>query len=354
MAGAGTADVTRPPIREVAPLHTVLPVVFAICAAFSNAVATVLQRKAALTVPASQGLRAGLIADLLHRPVWLAGILAVIGAAVCQALALATGPLTIVQPLFVLELPLTLIVASLLMHRRLPGKGWLAVTVVVAGLAVALAAASPAGNRTHVALDGWIPALAVCAGAVVALTVAGRPPPGGAARAGRRAPAPDQIGARGWGGARFPHTRARPPRPAPPRARAACLGAATAISYAVTAALMKAATHILDEQGLVGFLTAWQTYAFAATGVCALFLLENAMQAGPLVASQPALTLGDALVSFALGITLYEETIRSGWWLLPQLFGVALIAAGVFALARIPFTQSLVAPDEERETAAAP
>jgi drug/metabolite transporter (DMT)-like permease len=241
----------------------------------------------------------------------------VIGAAVCQALALATGPLTIVQPLFVLELPLTLIVASLLMHRHLPATGWLAVAVVVAGLAVALAAASPAGNRTHVALDRWIPALAVCAGAVVALALAALRRPEG-------------------------------------RARAACLGAATAISYAVTAALMKAAMHILDEQGLVGFLTAWQTYAFAATGVCALFLLENALQAGPLVASQPALTLGDALVSLALGIILYEETVRSGWWLLPQLFGVALIAAGVLALARIPFTQSLVAPDEERESAAAP
>ncbi|WP_345665969.1 DMT family transporter [Streptomyces venetus] len=298
-------------------MHTVLPVVFAVCAAFSNAVATVLQRKAALTVPRSQGFRAGLMLDLLRRPVWLAGILAVIGAAVCQALALATGPLTIVQPLFVLELPLTLIVASLLMHRRLPGSGWLAVTVVVAGLAVALAAASPAGNRTHVELDRWIPALAVCAGAVAGLIVAALRRPEG-------------------------------------RARAACLGAATAISYAVTAALMKTATHVLDEQGLVGFFTAWQTYGFALTGVCALFLLENAMQAGPLVASQPALTLGDATVSLALGITLYEEKIRSGWWVLPELFGVALIAAGVIALARIPLTQSLVAPDEERQTAAAP
>jgi hypothetical protein len=297
MAGGGTAGVTRPPIREVATLPTVLPVALAVCAALSNAVATVLQRKAALTVPRSQGLRAGLIADLLRRPVWLAGILAVIGAAVCQALALATGPLTIVQ--------------------RLPRTGWLAVTVVVAGLAVALAAASPAGNRTHVELDRWIPALAVCAGAVAGLAVAALRRPEG-------------------------------------RARAACLGAATAISYAVTAALMKAATHILDEQGLVGFLTAWQTYAFAATGVCALFLLENAMQAGPLVASQPALTLGDAMVSLALGITLYEETVRTGWWLLPQLFGVALIAAGVLALSRIPFTQSLVAPDEERRTAGVP
>ncbi|KDN74239.1 DMT family transporter [Streptomyces olindensis] len=298
-------------------MHTLLPVVFAVCAAFSNAVATVLQRKAALTVPRSEGFRAGLMLDLLRRPVWLAGIIAVIGAAVCQALALATGPLTIVQPLFVLELPLTLVVASLLMHRRLPGTGWLAVTVVVAGLAIALAAASPTGNRTHVELDRWIPALTVCAGAVVGLALAAVRRPEG-------------------------------------RARAACLGAATAISYAVTAALMKAATHILDDQGILAFLTAWQTYAFAATGVCALFLLENAMQAGPLVASQPALTLGDALVSLALGILLYEETVRSGWWLLPQLFGVALIAAGVLALARIPLTQSLVAPDEERRPAEAP
>ncbi|CAM5362427.1 DMT family transporter [Streptomyces chartreusis] len=297
----------------MATLNITLSVVFALCAASSNAVATVLQRKAALTVPQSQGFRAGLILDLLRQPVWLAGILAVIAAAVCQALALVTGPLTIVQPLFVLELPLTLIVASLLMRRHLARNGWLAVAVVVAGLGVALAAASPTGNRTHVELDRWIPALAVCAGVVATLALAAFRRPEG-------------------------------------RARAAFLGAATAISYAVTAALMKASTHILDEQGLVAFFSAWQTYGFAATGVCALLLLEHAMQAGPLVASQPALTLGDALVSLALGITLYEEHVRSGWWLLPQLFGVALIAAGVLALSRIPLTRSLVAPDEESRT----
>lgn len=259
-------------------------------------------------MPRSEGFRAGLMLDLLRRPVWLAGILAVIAAGVCQALALATGPLTIVQPLFVLELPLTLVVASLLMHRHLPRTGWLAVAVVVGGLVVALASAAPTGNRTHVALDRWIPALAVCVGAVVVLALAGLKRPEG-------------------------------------RTRAACLGGATAISYALTAALMKASMHILDDQGIAAFFSAWQTYGFAAAGVCALFLLENAMQAGPLVASQPALTLGDAAVSLALGITLYEEEIRSGWWLLPQLCGVALIAAGVLALSRIPLTRSVVAPD---------
>ncbi|MER7465830.1 DMT family transporter [Streptomyces sp. NPDC097981] len=278
-------------------MGVVLPVLFALFAALSNALATVLQRRAALTVPQSEGFRFGLVLDLLRRPVWIAGILAVIAAGVGQAAALATGALVLVQPLFVLELPLALLIASLVTRRRLPGALWLAVAGVVAGLGVALAAASPAGNRTHVPVDRWIPALAVCASVVAALAVAGlRRPPG--------------------------------------RARAGCLGAATAVCYALTAALMKHSVYVLTDGGIGAFLTAWQTYAFGATGICAVLLLEHAMQGGPLVASQPALTLGDASVSVALGVVLYEEHLRAGWWVLPQLLGVALICMGVLALAR--------------------
>ncbi len=97
---------------------------------------------------------------------------------------------------------------------------------------------------------------------------------------------------------------------------------------------MKSSVHVLDDHGVGGFLTSWETYAFGAAGVCALLLLEHAMQGGPLVASQPALTLGDACVSIALGVVLYEEHLRSGWWLLPQLLGVGVVCAGVLALAR--------------------
>ncbi|MGW7454260.1 DMT family transporter [Streptomyces sp. NPDC054787] len=274
-----------------------LPVLFALFAAFSNALATVLQRRAALTVPQSDGFRFSLVLDLLRRPLWLGGILAVIAAGAAQAAALATGALALVQPLFVLELPLALLIASLLARQRLPGALWLAVAAVVAGLGITLVAASPAGNRTDVPAARWWVALAACAVAVAALAAAGlRRPPG--------------------------------------RSRAGCLGAATAVCYALTAALMKSAVHVLDDEGLGGFLTTWETYAFAASGICALLLLEHAMQGGPLVASQPALTLGDAGVSIALGVILYEEHLRSDWWLLPQLLGVALICAGVLALAR--------------------
>lgn len=153
------------------------------------------------------------------------------------------------------------------------------------------------GNRTDVPAERWVVALAASAFAVAALAVTGlRLPPG--------------------------------------RARAGCLGAATAVCYALTAALMKSAVHVLDDSGFVAFLTTWETYAFGATGICALLLLEHAMQGGPLVASQPALTLGDASISIALGVVLYEEHLRSGWWLLPQLLGIALICAAVLALAR--------------------
>ncbi|MGA5884824.1 DMT family transporter [Streptomyces cellulosae] len=288
-----------------------LPVLFALGAALSNALATVLQRKAALTVPKSEGLRLGLILDLLRRPVWLAGIATVITAGVCQAVALATGPITIVQPLFVLELPLALVVAAALLQGRLSRAGWLAVGTVVVGLGIVLFAASPAGNRTQVPMTHWIPALAVCVAAIAALVVAALRRPEG-------------------------------------RGRAACFGLATAISYAMTAALMKTSMHTLDDGGVTAFFTTWQTYGFALFGVCALFFLENAMQSGPLVASQPALTLGDACVSLALGITVYEEYVRTGWWLIPQLLGAALIAAGVLALSRLPLARALATEETEQ------
>jgi hypothetical protein len=135
------------------------------------------------------------------------------------------------------------------------------------------------------------------------------------------------------------HTALR--RPAG-RARAACFAAAAAIGYALTAALIKDATDAWRTGGATGFFLAWQTYAFAAAGVCALFLLQNAVQSGPLVASQPALTLGDALVSLSLGVTLYGEEVRTGWWLIPEVMGVALILYGAVLLARIPLAQVLV------------
>ncbi|MFF4763437.1 hypothetical protein [Streptomyces sp. NPDC001292] len=174
---------------------------------------------------------------------------------------------------------------------------WLSVVLIFAGLAVSLFSAAPSGGRDQVPGLWWAPTLAILGGAGVTLVLTGL---------------------------RRPHGLAR----------AASLAAAAAVGNALTAALVKSAMAILSEEGAAGFFLAWQTYGFVLAGTLSVFLLGYAMQAGPLIASQPALTLGDAVVSFFLGVTLYGESPRHGPWVAPALLGVALFSYGVFALSR--------------------
>ncbi|WP_053709623.1 DMT family transporter [Streptomyces sp. NRRL B-3648] len=290
-----------------------LAAVFAVAGAASNAVGTAFQRKAAST-SSHGGLR--LLADLVRQPFWVIGMAGVICAALFQSLALVNGPLALVQPLFILELPFALLVAAPLMHRRLPPWGWWGVGGCVAGLAVLLVAAAPHGGTAHAPLARWIPALCLCVGLMAAaVLLAGR---------GR-----------------------------PPARRAALLAAASATGNALTAALLKSASGTFADDGFAAFLRSWQTYGFALAGVASVLLLENALQAGPLAAAQPALTIGDAVVSLSLGITLFDERIRTGWWLVPEACGALLIVGGVLVLSRaVQRITVLPVPAEEQHSTA--
>ncbi|MYV54908.1 DMT family transporter [Streptomyces sp. SID3212] len=284
-----------------------ISVLFAVLTAISNGSASVLQRRAASTVPDSDALHLSLIRHLLRQRVWLAGIGLVIVAAVCQAIALATGAIAVVQPIFVIELPVTLLIASYVFRSRLPGTAWLGVAAVTVGLALGLGSASPGGGSETVDGLSWIPALTITLAFEMVLI--------GAAQRVRG------------------------------NARAALFGLAAAVGYALTAALLKdAVSRIEDGSGVVALLSAWQLYATAAAGIGSLFLLQNALQAGSLVASQPMLTLGDALISITYGVTLFGENVRTGWWLIPELIGVALITAGCVELARSPLASGTAPP----------
>ncbi|WP_328718625.1 DMT family transporter [Streptomyces sp. NBC_00247] len=276
-----------------------ISVLFAVLTALSNGAASVLQRRAAVNVPDSAAMRLSLFGHLLRQKVWLGGIALVIVAAVCQAVALATGPIAVVQPIFVIELPSTLLLAGFVMRVRVPRQVWYGVAAVTTGLALGMASAAPGGGHDTVVGTVWVVALLVTGAFEAALIVA--------ALASRR------------------------------NVRAALLGLAAACGYALTAALMKDAMGRLDGSGgVTRLLAAWQLYATAAAGVGALYLLQNALQAGTLVAVQPMLTLGDALISVLYGVTLFGETLRTGWWLLPELVAVALIGVGCLELSRSP------------------
>ncbi|MEU8693763.1 DMT family transporter [Streptomyces sp. NPDC048665] len=291
----------------------VLAAAFAVAGAASNAVGTAFQRKAASTSRRS-GIR--LLAELARQPFWVIGMAGVVCAALFQSLALVNGPLALVQPLFILELPFALLVAAPLMHKRMPRSGWWGVGGCVAGLAVLLIAAAPHGATDHAPLTRWIPALSVCVGGMAAAVL---------------------LAGRG-------HAPAR---------RAALFAAASATGNALTAALLKSASGTFADHGFAAFLRAWQTYGFALAGVASVILLENALQAGPLVAAQPALTIGDAMVSLTLGMTLFDERIRLGWWLVPEACGALLIVAGVVVLSRaVQNITTVPVAAEQRQTAA--
>ncbi|HEV3382999.1 MAG TPA: DMT family transporter [Trebonia sp.] len=274
-------------------------VLFALLTAASNATASVLQRKAAKQVPPSHAMHLSLLKDLIRRRIWLAGIAMVMAAALFQAAALATGPIALVQPIFIIELPVTLLLATLANHdfqgmRRLPWRS-IALTTTALGAGLAIAAPSGAGDKAQ--NNSWVIALiATACFEVVLITMA--------------------LGTRG-------------------EPRAALLGLAAACGYALTAALMKNAMADLDVS-VKQFFASWHLYATAVAGVGALFLLQNALQAGSLVASQPMLTVGDALISISYGVTLYGEEIRVGWWLLPQIIALIAIIAGCVHIAKSP------------------
>ncbi|HEY0786272.1 MAG TPA: DMT family transporter, partial [Acidobacteriaceae bacterium] len=237
------------PVHPVG-VHTMLCVFFALLTASSNACAAVLQRKAAAQVPSEESMHFSLIADLVRRKVWLAGIGMVIVASVAQAAALATGPIALVQPIFIIELPVTLVLAALANHNRAALKRlpWAAIGLTTAALGVGLALAQPTGAISTAQDTSWVLVLIATAAFEAVLIIL-------------------SLGLKG-------------------EPRAALLGLAAACGYALTAALMKNAVSDLDN-GAVRFFTSWHIYGVAVVGVGSLFLLQNALQAGSLVASQP-------------------------------------------------------------------
>jgi drug/metabolite transporter (DMT)-like permease len=272
------------------------PVVYllAVGAALCNALASVLQRRAA--APAGRLAPLALIGYLVQRPSWLLGVGAMLGGFAFQASALDRGSLAVVQPVLVSELLFVFVIVSLESRARVGPAQWLGAVVAAGGLAAFLDAADVRPGPGEPDTIAWAFTGAAVAGTVVVLAVA----------AGRR------EGAR----------------------RAALLGSATAVLFAFTAALTKA-TVLELRGGLIHVLASWDPYGLALVGSAALFVEAQALQSGPLTASQPAFTLVDPLVSIGIGIALFGDRLETG----PvaeclEVAGLIALAVGVVVLTR--------------------
>ncbi|GAA0321460.1 DMT family transporter [Actinoallomurus spadix] len=274
-----------------------ISVVFALLAAASNALASVLQRHAARAAPEEEAFRLALIMDLVRRPDWLGGIVALMFGFLFQAAALTTGELSLVQPILVTELPITMLLLAGLFRIRLGTESWRAVAALTVGLAALLASAAPSPGHRHPDRIEWAVATLVTLGLAAYLVSVAKVTRGAS--------------------------------------RAALLGVASGLGFAFTAALMKEATKVLPA-GPVALLTSWAVWAMVAAGLGSLFLLQNALHSGTLVAVQPALNVSDPVSSIAYGVGLFGEEIRLGGWVVLELLGVGLLLYGSRLLAQSP------------------
>jgi drug/metabolite transporter (DMT)-like permease len=285
-----------------------LTYVLAVLGACANATSSVLQRKANRQAPKRQNLSLKLIWSLAHEPVWFGGVLAVIAGFLLQAAALGNGQLSVVEPILVVELPFTLILASRVFRIRLHRREWGSAAAMTVGLAGMLYALSPAGGRPQsVPWYAWVIGIGINLAFVAALVAWGRRGPAG----------------------RGPHTGQSS------GLQAAVLAVAAGAAFGLTAALIKGMTSAFSR-GFGALFTSWQLYAMIVAGVLAMFLLQSAMNAGRLVAAQPGLTLSDPIVSILWGVLVFHEQVRGGVYIIPAIIGGLVMASAVVALAGSP------------------
>ena len=266
--------------------------VLALAAALANAVTSILQRMGVEDAPEDATLRLSLMTHALRRGVWLIGFAVMVGSFLCQAVALHLGDLSQVQPILTTELLLLVLILATWFRFRITSREWLGAFAAAGGLAGFLIAAQPTAGASAPTNLSWLIAGSIC-GAVVVVTVL----------LALRGP-------RWW--------------------RAAMFGAAGAVGFAFTAALIKSVGDVVAGDWTQMF-EHWQTYALAACGLASVFLAQNAFHAGPIAASQTALVMVDPLASLAIGIGLFGDNLRT---------------AGAYGLAHSPLISGLRGEDD--------
>lgn len=253
-----------------------------------------LQALDARRQPAEHELKTSLLLRLVRRPRWLAGTGLAIGGWPFHLLALGLAPLSLVQPTLALGLVLLLILGHRLLGERVGGAEIVAVTGVVAAVAV-LAWAAPPETSHHAAAAKL--ALGLVPLGLVALL------PFAASRLGRRSPS-------------------------------AALPLASGASYAFTGISSKL---LVDElrNGNWGGVVFWA----AVTGVfgfAGLLLEMSALQRRPATHVGPMVFVVQVTVPVLLAPLLSGES----WAGTPLSGGVILMAVAGVAASAVVLTRS--------------
>ncbi|MGY1708760.1 DMT family transporter [Geodermatophilus sp. SYSU D00758] len=286
-------------------------VLAALAAGACFAAAGLLQQRAARTRTRGEAGSARLMADLARQPMWLAGIGLAFLSYGFQALALAFGPLSLVQPLIVMELVFALPIAARLNDERMQPRDWAGSAAVAGGLALAILAAAPSEGDPRAPLGDWLVLLGVVGALVVAallLTRVGRGP-----------------------------------------LRASVFALAGAAVMGTQSALYDLTIERLGD-GFWGLFAHWQTYLLVVASIGGLWLIQSAYNSGPLAASMPVIDAVEPTVAVTIGLVLFGEELAggAGRHALAAL-GALVAVAGIVVLDTSPLTRRMQAEEEQEQ-----
>jgi drug/metabolite transporter (DMT)-like permease len=278
-------------------------IALALSSALLFALGSVLTQRAGLDAPTDGG--APLLVQMARRPVWLAGIASDSLGFVAQAAALGVGRLAVVQPLLVTSIVFALPLGVRLTGQRVRRGDVVAATLVVLALVAFLLIATPSGGRSEASVKAWVLTGAVCGGVCAPLVALGR------------------------------HE--------PPARRAAMLGCATGVLFALAAALTKATVDEL-HRGIVAVIASWPPYALAVVGYASMTLNQMALNTGALAATVASSTAVDPVASVVLGVVLFDESLSATG--AATVIGITAFVVGLIAMAALARSEAHpVAPE---------
>jgi drug/metabolite transporter (DMT)-like permease len=277
--------------------------VLALAAALSNALTSVFQRMGVEEAPEEATMRLSLITHALKRGIWLLGFFFMVCSFLLQAFALHVGRLSVVQPILVMELLFLVFILGTYFGYKITFREWIGASAIVFGLAGFLAFAQPGGGGRVPDTLSWVVVLAIASFLIAMAVVATR------------------WGPRFW--------------------KAAMFGTAAAVSFALTAALIKVVSDYAARDWTT-LVSHWQTYGLIVFGLAGLFLTQNAYHAGPLAASQSTLVLVDPLASILFGVCLYGDSLRTSVpWGPLEAFSLLVMFVGAVFLSSSPLVTGI-------------
>lgn len=243
-----------------------------IAAALLLGLGYVLQQRVAATAPLSEMLRFRLLLDLMHRPLWWAGIGCMVIAQLLGAVALHLAAVAVVEPLLSTNLLFALAFSALLTRNRLRRTEIFGAVLLSASLGVFLAVGNPHSSPEPDTNDAVI-ILAVCAviAAVAVLVAVAR---------------------------RLDLVR-----------ESILLATAAGLLYGLQDAATRATLVAADDHSLALMVVSLWPYIVVGSAVIGILLSQSAFKAARLDYSLPPIAAAEPVAGIALGVSLLGDVV---------------------------------------------